>query len=621
MRISGLVYQQICQIRWHLLACLGLVMILPIEEAFVNLREGDGFFSRHMVALSVAFAPLLAGLVACANVQADLNERRYIFWRSKPVGAGLFMSVKFAVGLIGAIVILACPLAFGLVSTAFGDQELVETDINLYKYTGPFLLLAVTMAYSVCFACGVIVRKTARSWLIGMLLACFLLVCSFILSLDFKDFADDVVRSRPTACLATMLVSLVIALGFAILATRHDWHLKTSLRGMMWAGAGLLFGAQMLFGHEMANIKVLDEKEVIPERYGHARLNYAGNRIIYGGHSYVDVNENSISLRRIEAGCLGHDVPVETSIRLTHKGYGVKTCPQDGRLYRRFGDDIYDFIIYAYYHTEGKPSQQRHLYEKVCLVSYKHAGESWTPVCELDISDCLTDRRDYARMAMRLIDNRLIVCVNDSCVVMDVTDPAEIDRVETRLDVFEGGRRYIQDRQKPFTITLLPIESINIQERIRLSIELQYGYIYAGGDISRYSIVDVHEGKIGFVLARKEDIARFDVSRWDDENIYCDFVTARPFTFLERLIADPYYYGYPKLFRNGKLYMYHGSTLMVFDVRSGSRVRKLGHFVRMKDRIEDIAVVENGNILLRTRQDALKDMAQRQFLYLLKNPG
>lgn len=87
MKVSGLVYQQICQIRWHVLACLGLVMVLPIEEAFVNLSAGDGFFSRHMVALSVMFTPLLAGLIACANVQADLNERRYTFWRSKPVSA------------------------------------------------------------------------------------------------------------------------------------------------------------------------------------------------------------------------------------------------------------------------------------------------------------------------------------------------------------------------------------------------------------------------------------------------------------------------------------------------------------------------------------------------------
>ena len=256
-------------------------------------------------------------------------------------------------------------------------------------------------------------------------------------------------------------------------------------------------------------------------------------------------------------------------------------------------------------------------------MSYKHVGKSWPPVCELDISDCLTDRRDHIQMAMRLVDNKLIVCVNSSCGVVDVTDPAEIERVETKLDVFKGKGRYIQNRQKPFTIALLPIESISVEERIRLSIELQYGYVYGASDISRSSIVDIHDDKIRFTLVGERDIARYDVSRWDDENIYCDFVTARPFTLLESVSA-PHYYNRLKFFKDGKLYVYGDSTLMVFDVRSGSRVRKLGHFVRMKSYIRDIAVLEDGNILLCTWQDAPKDVPRdqrKQFLYLLENPG
>jgi len=82
MRIQGIIHQQVCQLRWHLLACLGLIMVLPIEDAVVNLREGDGFHSIRLVYAAITFSPLLAGLIACANVQGDLNEKRYIFWRS-----------------------------------------------------------------------------------------------------------------------------------------------------------------------------------------------------------------------------------------------------------------------------------------------------------------------------------------------------------------------------------------------------------------------------------------------------------------------------------------------------------------------------------------------------------
>ena len=33
MKVAGIIHQQICQLRWHLPACLGLIMVLPVEEA------------------------------------------------------------------------------------------------------------------------------------------------------------------------------------------------------------------------------------------------------------------------------------------------------------------------------------------------------------------------------------------------------------------------------------------------------------------------------------------------------------------------------------------------------------------------------------------------------------
>ena len=94
MRIQSIFHQQICQLKWHLLACLGLIMLLPIEEAVVNLADGEGFYSVPMVIMAVMLSPLLFGLLACANVQGDLEEKRYIFWRSKPVDAKRFMTLN-----------------------------------------------------------------------------------------------------------------------------------------------------------------------------------------------------------------------------------------------------------------------------------------------------------------------------------------------------------------------------------------------------------------------------------------------------------------------------------------------------------------------------------------------
>ena len=172
----------------------------------------------------------------------------------------------------------------------------------------------------------------------------------------------------------------------------------------------------------------------------------------------------------------------------------------------------------------------------------------------------------------------------------------------------------------------MPIEGIDIEERIKLSIDLNYRFYYDDSSIYESSIVDVQDGKFAFFFVdtfNYDDVARFDVIRWDDEKIYCKFSNSRPFTILESMTgADRF--NRENFVKNGKFYCRNDHTLMVFDIRSNRKIRKLGHFVRMSYEIDDIAVLEDGNIVLCTRQDY--DLADRHskepktYLYLLKNP-
>ena len=106
---------------------------------------------------------------------------------------------------------------------------------------------------------------------------------------------------------------------------------------------------------------------------------------------------------------------------------------------------------------------------------------------------------------------------------------------------------------------------------------------------------------------------------YDNEKIYCQFSSERSFTILERM---PRSWRDKVFVKNGKLYSYNDHKLMVFDIRSGKRMRKLGHFVRTDFRIEDIAVLENGNILmcLRHKHKLLGSDVDKSYLYLLKDP-
>ena len=631
MRISGIIHQQVCQLKWHLLACLGLIMVLPIEEAVVNLKEGDGFSSIRMVIFSMMFAPLLAGLIACANVQSDLDEKRYIFWRSKPASVKLLITLKFFVGLIASFVILICPVAFGIISGGVSAEYFRESDI---RYILPLLVLLTIMTYSLCFGGNVLVRSTARAWLIGMLLAGFFLVFPFMLPLGYRDFMSDIMSGMVMIYLVIMLVASLAAFMFSLFASQHDWHLRANLKSLLWVGAGLVFILMMFFSSQVANIRVLDEKE-IESSYWWNTLDYIGNRVVYQGHSYIDDDKDSISFHKIGSGNVGTygygNIGKDSSGRRVHygprvAGYNEEIYPYPGYgklLYKDAGNEIFSFSIHTYYRSEGQGPSRKTFYEKVYLRSYKGTGKNWGPVCELDLSDYLTENW-FPRIGMRLIGDKIIVFIRRSFVVVDATDPGELKLVDAKLDVLKGRiPSYSRDSRIDFIIPLVPVEGIGNEEKIKLSIDWYYGKSY----FYESSIVDIHDGKISFFLVSRNDndndIARFDVIRWEEEKIYCRFSVSRPFTILEGMTGIHYYYGH-KFVKNGKLYCQGDKTLLVFDVRSGRGIRKLGHFVRMNYDIYDIVVLEDGNILLSVRLDTnlVKNRSneQKNYLYLLKNP-
>ena len=616
MKIPLIIHQQICQLRWYLLACFGLIMVLPVEEAIVNLKEGGGFYSLSLAVAAISFSPLLAGLIACANVQGDLDEKRYIFWRSKPANVKLLMTLKYFVGLIASLVVLACPAVFAIATAVLFAKEPVEREPI---FSAPFLTLIAVMTYSLCFACNVLVRKSARAWLIGMLLAGLLLVLPFVLPLNYKDFVTDITSWTWSAYLTIVLSASAAAFVFSLYATQHDWHLRTNLKGLLWVGAGLLFVLMMLFSSQVANIKVLEERPLQENEIGPSwgkPFQWIAGRLIFQGRSYVEINKDSICFSNTSdtlQAAITRVPSVDSPLTLIYPN------PWRGALFKKAGEDLYSFIMRAEYRREGKTT----VYQKIHLARYKLFAGSWMPTGEIDLTDCLTGRTTTLRMAMRVIGNLIVASVHQSCIVGDVTDPAELKRIDTKFDVLKAPRSYFPDRQKEFSIPLVPLGEIGIEERIRLSIDLNYQFYYGKNDIYESSIVDIHNGKIAFFLVTSRDVARFDVMRWDQENIYCKFSSARPFTILETIMGQLYFR--EAFVKDGRLYCHGKDTLLVFDVRSDHRIRKAGHFVRVSCTIEDFAVLDDGRILLYAWRDDLSCMwgryHQQRYLYFLANPS
>ena len=623
MKITRVIHQQIFQLRWQLLACLGLIMVLPLEEAAMNLADGAGFYTENMTLVTFFIFPFLAGLIACANVQADLDEKRYIFWMSKPVGVKRFITLKYLVGLVLALFILACPVVFAVVSNVIceTDGEFIETISGT-----PTLLIAVLVSlltYSLCFLCNVLVHKTARAWLIGMTATGFLLLVPFMLPLNFKDVATDFVRLASSIYVVVFVAVILGAFVVSLYAVKQSWHIKTNLKGLFWVGAGLAFLFIMMFSRQVANIKVLDEAGF--DEYGLSR--YRGRMVAHGG--YASAEGNSIIFEPIERP---FESPLEfrkiVPLYEIEEGLKLSMYPHFEKQIYEAGGEKYFFKLMAYYGEEYyRVYMKIPRYKKLYLCSYKmdEVGYS-TPVDAMDISNFI-EEKTFNDVRMKLFGDKLAVFVNSNYAVVRVDKTGHFEIVDMKKNALKQRYRYGQDGSQSFNIPLVKLKGIDIEEQVWLTIDRTYSrdfYYGSPGCKKRYYLGDRYDGKMSFAIVNQWDVTRYDVVKWDDEFIYCEFRDARPFTFLEQIFGE--IDGHSNYFvQDGRLYVYGRQKLMVFDVRS-EHIRKLGHFERLINGfiIQDIEVQQDGNIIVGASLEKRSPVNRREgvaeLLYLLKNP-
>lgn len=661
MNLTRVLHQQFMQLRWHLLACVGVIMVLPVEETIVNMRDAQGHYQSGIATGVLVIAPLLAALIACANVQADLDEKRDLFWRSKPVRVGAFITTKFIVGLLLALTVLLVPVVFIWAMAVIFDETLPFP--GYYPYVGNLFLISL-LTYSVSFLCNVLVRKTARAWLIGITLTCFVLLLPFILSLKFTDVATDIQRNITKTYLFLTVGAALLGFVLANVAAQRNWHVQTNLKRLLWAGAGVVFALTFMGARQVANIQVLDQKAIalgpgvaVP---GIGEIIQVDGRIISGGFKVDKGNviPHPIAIRTENDRILCEEVP-NTLIAFNRPRWRTLYHAHERLLDAddpntetdvhpasgwqagtplRVGDKTFLLALFADYHKDkivkdsGATDSVRR-YERLTLRCFKSRpfftrlskDQSMESISSLDLSETLSNP-NRPRIAMRTFGERLAVAVNNRVMEIQVTEQGELS--------LQGNGRFnylVQTQSNEFTIPLVPLENLSIRNRIQLSIDLVFWpaleHRYRSTGFDRFSLVDIDADPIRFaVLDRNRhqgSIRCYEVESWDEEGISCRLHSRRPFTILE-----DFSWHNPHFVKDGRLYAYGWDKLMVFDLRSERGVRKLGHFQRLQHdyHISDVFVEENGNILLfrkryqRLRSDDPETIVDTKDIYLLKGP-
>lgn len=626
MKTLRIIHQQVMQIRWPLLVCLGLIMVLPLEEAAVNVSDQEGFYSRDLLGLTYLLAPFLAGLIACANVQADLDEKRYSFWRSKPVGVLSFVTIKYVTGLLLAAVVLVVPFLFAVLTTTLAGSKEAMEEFAAYFVS---LLLISFLSYSLCFLCNVLIRKTARAWLMGMALTGFLLIVPFMLPLDLRHIVSDSMAVTSRFYLFLILIAAFTAAVIALAAAQRDWRLHTNLKGLLCAAAALIFLLLMLAARQVANIKVLDEMEYEMRLHGF-QLQFINDQL------YLEMNHEKIEIQngRFHMAQRNQQPSEETlrSFRRRPPLYEVDksldsiTYPGNGLLYHQTDGQIYAFKLVAYYDEQKEKDARGRdrtvcVYKHIFLHSYQFTDAVVLPIAALDLSSCL--RPDSSYLAMRLIDGKIVALAGNQCVTIDITRPDHMIIIDQK-----PVRRFLPAfvmKEKFFKVPLIPADSIDLKERIRFSIDLNFNLLFKNEtSFTDRTSVDMYDNQIYFYFDSMEGISRYKVNNWNKDYIYCEYQNSRPITAIEAILGERSWQ-LGSFVQDGKYYLYQGRRLMVFDVRS-DRIRKLGHFERIsKDfRIEDLEVLDDGRIVMSaiTGQRKFGDGRSETMgvLYLLENP-
>jgi len=635
--VFHIIHQQVRQVMWQFLACLGLVMTLPIEQAIVNFRDGDGFYADETALMpAMVISIFLAGLIACSNVQADFKEKRYVFWRSKPVNTKCFIVLKFFTGMFVAMLIMILPLVFYFVTIAVSGIEPLVPLEKIFMIVVAFLGV---MVYSLCFACNMLIRKTARSWLVALTLACFALLIPFILPVTLRQSERDIGGFVFDLLFIISAVVSVVAFVFAILAADRNWHLRTNLKGLMWVVAAMLFSLMLLFSTQIANIKVLDTKEAEVTFVWTNALSKVGDRVLLVGTGFVDADNGKIALQKkfgiedFSPRFNFDEVKKAEQKGMIVKIEGDKPNTIFQKVYYELGDKLFSLELAGYYDGSNQRHDSKRDYKNLYLVRKEIGSGSPAAASVLDLTEMLTiDPKRQIRditAVMRKFGEKLVIGLNttisytadeeetirdtrhylaggkyfkrngkNTFSVADLSDPAKLTLVGKNFQS-PNPRFYYTIDSKEHPISLVPIKGASLQDRIKFSIDL---YLSLSRDRYRrkffeYSNVEVNDEEIVFAyFSHNDTIVKCVVTRWDEETIYYKTTAIRNATFLERITLDIGFGLGHSFVQDGRLYVINNHDLCVFDI-SGDEIRKMGHFVNKNNVLTGIHVLDDGNIL------------------------
>jgi hypothetical protein len=626
---GALLWKEWREIRWFLVAGVVIFTGWPLLEAMGHYRLGEGFYSTDMpevmaFLLGGPFAILVAVGVTCRDLKEDIA----CFWQSRPVSIRRWAATKYLVGLAVVLIVLCVPLVLKIFIMR-AEHELGQLSSILTCHT-----FTVIFIYSISFLAGCLIRTPVYAVIFSGALALLvyflpilapplegLSVFNIMMQPPVQvvqlstlaqgelwiaekmrvvkiPWADDLALRYNIDLLRYIAFALVGSFAAVVLSgivVKKNWRLKVGQKLMFWllGGVGMFLFLTVVF-QLRSNLECVRQIPLKPEGKGTYNVEVIacdGDKgvLLLRGREPNDAVGKSMrySLMTFDLSAkepFGEEIVIPQDLSMAAWWFFSR-----GKLVWSAKRPQWTYFI-EMSSSKNKTDSKKKV-DKMNLLTISLAkGGVMTVVDKLDLLPYLGDR---ARMwGMYMLDSTIYASTGDKLLIFDVgADGKPVLRkvINGQFGTHDKIGRVTrkQIRQNTFSMPLVPVEGFNIQERLKITIELSgYPLIASDGDIVVVVDEDFPILRVYRLKEVKDDVATLEMAGF-----------RRP-TPLERFtdIIIP-----TQVFvRDGLAYVvgYGLGGLSVYDIRRPQQIRRIGHYAAPKEWLQAIAPLPDGNILV-----------------------
>ncbi len=616
----ALVWKEWREVRWFLIAGLGVFVAFPLIEATFHYCRGYGFRSDMGNAIAPAFGGVFAIFVAVGLTCQDLRDKLTVFWQSRPISIWWWITAKYITGLVVVMVVCSTPLIMQIqMSKAYYPNRGLD---SLYSFLSchTFTLILI---YSLSFVVGCLVRKAtyAAIFSIGITLLVYFLpllvppLAWFSIFNLMEQWPVKIVRLSTLGpggswfgeklriiqipgvadyglrynvewlqYIIVVFVCSVAGIIFSGMAIKRNWRLKMEQKFMFWSlGVIVLLLLFTLAFQIGSNMTCLQRINLPTKGFGSVyNITVEGDQgvVLFSDGPFKGSGEDKkYIVSKLDLS--KPDVIIAPGVTVAATG-----SPGEIRYYMRTVVWSAKNSSYVYFLLQKMEKEERWKQTglSLCVASLNTSLKD--PIINrIDVLPYKLSSPIYDVPKIHLYKEKIYVYDGNKLLVIDVDTPDKPKVSKELQERFGFAGETGGSGRSTLNLRLISSENLSFEERLNLTLEI-YG--------DRPYVMASDGNKL--IAACSDFIRVYEFTKLNGDIAEFEQISQRYPKPLER-----YLHWYPRhmVMRDGLAYVLNlRNSMTAFDVSRSGQIEKVGHFASPGGELAGIAPLTGGNILV-----------------------